>query len=144
MSVRILVADDERELRDLLVSFLKGEGYEAEGFADGETALAALRATAYDLVLTDLRMPNLDGVELLQQALEVYPDLMEPPRLRNGLEQRMPIGQSLDDVEQGPGRRTVFSHGLPNPHVRARPPKRKVGDACVPRRTATHDREGSL
>ena len=76
MTARILVADDERELRDILVSFLRGEGYEVDGFEDGEAALAALRGTAYDLLLTDLRMPRLDGVGLLQAAIELYPDLL--------------------------------------------------------------------
>jgi two-component system response regulator PilR (NtrC family) len=73
---RILVADDERELRDMLVSFLRGEGYEVDGVEDGEAALQALRGTAYDLLLTDLRMPRLDGVELLKEALALYPELL--------------------------------------------------------------------
>src|SRR5262249_23606857 len=76
MKERILVADDERELRDILVGFLRGEGYEVDGFEDGEAALAALRGTPYDLVLTDLRMPRLDGVGLLKEALEIYPDIL--------------------------------------------------------------------
>jgi len=73
---RILVVDDERELRDLIAGFLRDEGYEVDGFEDGEAALAALRGTAYDVVLTDLRMPKLDGVELLREALAIYPDLL--------------------------------------------------------------------
>src|SRR5262245_8491652 len=72
---RILVADDERELRDILVGYLRSEGFEVDGFEDGEAALRALRETAYDLVLTDLRMPKLDGVELLREALILYPDV---------------------------------------------------------------------
>jgi two-component system response regulator PilR (NtrC family) len=76
MKERILVADDERELRDVLIGFLKGEGYEVDGAEDGEAALALLRETAYDLVLTDLRMPKLDGVGLLKEGLALYPDLL--------------------------------------------------------------------
>src|SRR5438876_262223 len=52
MRERILVAHDGRELRDILVGFLGGEGYEGDGCGGGEAALAALRGTAYDRVST--------------------------------------------------------------------------------------------
>jgi two-component system response regulator AtoC len=58
---RILVVDDEESLRHLLTKMLVHEGYEVVTAGDGEEALALLGEDAFDLVLSDVRMPRLDG-----------------------------------------------------------------------------------
>ena len=69
MSVaRILVADDEPTFRALLGDILEQAGYEVVEVADGAAALAALERGDFDLVLSDRRMPRVDGLELLRRA----------------------------------------------------------------------------
>lgn len=62
---RILIADDDAMLRDLLVENLELEGYSVDAVVDGEEAIAALKNRSYEIMLTDLRMPGLDGIEVL-------------------------------------------------------------------------------
>ncbi len=64
---RILVADDEPSFRELLADILETAGHEVVEARDGEQALAALERGAYDLVLTDQRMPGIGGLELLRR-----------------------------------------------------------------------------
>jgi two-component system response regulator AtoC len=63
----ILVVDDEESLRHMLVLLLKREGYQATAVASGEQALAELERRAYDVVLSDIRMPRLGGLELMEE-----------------------------------------------------------------------------
>ncbi|HEY2749149.1 MAG TPA: sigma-54 dependent transcriptional regulator [Polyangia bacterium] len=63
----VLVVDDEADLRRMLVLLLKSKGYEATAVASGEQALAELAARSYDVVLSDIRMPKLDGLELMDE-----------------------------------------------------------------------------
>jgi len=63
----VLVVDDEEELRRMLVLLLKSRGYEATAVASGEQALAELGERAYDVVLSDIRMPKLGGLELVDE-----------------------------------------------------------------------------
>lgn len=69
-SKRILVVDDEAKMRRLLEMSLKGMGHEVMQAEDGSVALAAFDDTPFDLVLTDLRMPHMDGMELLRALRE--------------------------------------------------------------------------
>ena len=64
---RILVVDDEAELRKQLTTILRHKGYETDEAADGLEALEKLRGGEYPLVLCDVRMPNMTGLELLKQ-----------------------------------------------------------------------------
>ncbi len=73
---RLLIVDDEPSLTDKLCRLLQGEGYDAVGFTSGSEALAALPAGDFDLLLTDLLMPRMDGIELLRAALATHPDLV--------------------------------------------------------------------
>jgi nitrogen regulation protein NR(I) len=75
MSARILIVDDERNLRRVLAAHLKREGWDVEEAADGAEALNRLAQGAWSLVITDLKMPNLDGLGLLERAATRYPDL---------------------------------------------------------------------
>lgn len=71
----ILVVEDEAGMRTLLATLLEAEGYQVETADSGESALRRLRAAECDLLLTDLRMPGIDGLELLRQARRLRPDL---------------------------------------------------------------------
>jgi len=64
---RVLVVDDEESLRHMLVVLLKREGYEPTAVASGEAALAELARESYDVVLSDVRMPKLGGLELVDE-----------------------------------------------------------------------------
>jgi DNA-binding NtrC family response regulator len=65
---RILVVDDEANARQALAELLKEEGYSVEMAADGFKALPKIQEFAPDMVLTDLRMPGMDGLELMKRA----------------------------------------------------------------------------
>ncbi len=67
MSDRILVVDDDPTLRESLQLVLSAEGYQVAGAEDGEAALRRIEAAAFDVILCDLRMPGMDGMELLPQ-----------------------------------------------------------------------------
>ena len=69
----VLVVDDEEPLRQLLAVILRDRGYEARCVGSGEEALRELAARDYDLVLTDVRMPRLDGIALTRAILERQP-----------------------------------------------------------------------
>ena len=65
---RVLVVDDEPEVADLVAAALRGEGLAVETATSGREALARLRAGGIDLVVSDLRMPDLDGAELIERV----------------------------------------------------------------------------
>ena len=71
---RILVVDDEPAIRTLLHSYLVHDGYTVEEAEDGEAALAALRSGPVDLVLLDIMLPGMDGLEVLRQ-LRTFSDV---------------------------------------------------------------------
>ncbi len=67
MSKTILVVDDSSSIRQLVVSTLKGAGYGVIEAVDGKDALAKLNGTSIHMVVTDLNMPNLDGIGLVKE-----------------------------------------------------------------------------
>lgn len=71
----ILIADDEPSIRHVLTLTLADRGYDVRAVADGEDALRELAARPYDVVISDVRMPKLDGMTLLRRALEQSPEL---------------------------------------------------------------------
>ena len=71
---RVLIADDEDGLRWVLEKGFRGAGYEVTAVQDGSAALAQVRAQPFDLILLDVRMPGIDGLSLLKQVRELYPD----------------------------------------------------------------------
>jgi two-component system response regulator AtoC len=73
MSERVLIADDDDALRESLELVLSAEGYEVVSAPDGAAALALLEAQPVDVVLCDLRMPGMDGLELLPQLVRRLP-----------------------------------------------------------------------
>ncbi|HUS65977.1 MAG TPA: HD domain-containing phosphohydrolase [Kofleriaceae bacterium] len=75
-SARILVVDDERVIREILCEFLALEGYVVRGVEDGEKALTELRLRPYDIVISDLKMPKLSGLELLERITNEKLDVL--------------------------------------------------------------------
>lgn len=71
----ILIADDENDLRELLVQRLNRKGYQATGVPGGQEALGAISRGCFDLGVFDIRMPEIDGIELLRRAREAQPDM---------------------------------------------------------------------
>lgn len=76
-SKKVLVVDDYRSMRYLCMHILEGAGYRVESASDGLEALKMLRSTRYDLVVTDIDMPNLDGISLYNNAIHENPALKE-------------------------------------------------------------------
>jgi CheY-like chemotaxis protein len=70
----ILVVDDEPEMAQMLAEILQRVGHKVETAGDGQEALERLGRQTYDLVLSDLRMPNLDGPGLYNAVAEKHPD----------------------------------------------------------------------
>jgi len=71
--VRVLVIDDNQDVRDLIQFILEGAGYSVELAPDGEAGLRSQRARPADVVITDLFMPNQDGLETIARLREEYP-----------------------------------------------------------------------
>src|ERR687884_119905 len=71
---RILVVDDETPIRVTMSDMLRRRGYDVVAAASGEEALALLHQRPFDLLLLDLRMPGLSGLDIAQRARELHPD----------------------------------------------------------------------
>lgn len=74
-SITILVVDDEEMMRNLLTKILTRDGYHVITAEDGETALEILQKQAVELVISDLKMPRLNGLDLLKVVKQKYPDI---------------------------------------------------------------------
>jgi len=72
---RVLVVDDEKHQRDILEMILVSEGFETVSARNGRHALDTLRDEPFDAVLTDLKMPDMSGIDLLSELLEAQPGL---------------------------------------------------------------------
>lgn len=70
---RILVVDDEPLMRDILRCMLQTEGYEVEEAEDGLEGIQRYRAVPADLVITDLHMPRLNGLDMIKELLHEFP-----------------------------------------------------------------------
>ncbi len=71
---RILVVDDEMVVKQVVLDFLEMKGFEVVGADNGKEAMEKLSEAHYDLVLSDIRMPEMDGLELLKNVKKKYPD----------------------------------------------------------------------
>ncbi len=72
---RILVVDDEQAVRDLLSKTLTMADYDVDSADDGPSAIEKMRAVEYDLLITDLKMPGMDGLSVIREARKLAPDL---------------------------------------------------------------------
>lgn len=75
-SERILVVDDELFVRELLLEFLSAQGYEVSLADSGEKAVELMQTQPADLVLVDLKMPGINGIETLKQIKKIAPDIL--------------------------------------------------------------------
>src|SRR5271170_2828164 len=73
---KILIVDDETAQMNALCHTLRDHGYDPTGFSSAHAALAAMDTTKFELLLSDLMMPEMDGITLLQSALQKDPDLV--------------------------------------------------------------------
>src|SRR2546428_4980100 len=73
---KILIVDDERSMRELLERVFQRQGYTVRVAEDGSVALDMIRSSVYDLVISDVKMPRLSGIELLTQCREFSPETM--------------------------------------------------------------------
>jgi len=76
MKSRILVVDDEESIREFLEIMLKKEGYEPTTVDDGKEAVDMLKKKSFDLIISDLQMPNMTGIELLRKVREQDPEML--------------------------------------------------------------------
>jgi two-component system response regulator PilR (NtrC family) len=73
---KILVVDDDQGMRELLEIMLTGEGYKVNTAGDAEKALTRCRKETFDLIITDLKMPKMDGITFLREVKDLYPETM--------------------------------------------------------------------
>ncbi|WP_119308384.1 cell cycle two-component system response regulator CpdR [Cohaesibacter haloalkalitolerans] len=72
---QILLAEDDNDMRRFLARALQNAGYEVVSFDNGKSAYDRLREEPFTLLLTDIVMPEMDGIELARRATELDPDL---------------------------------------------------------------------
>lgn len=75
MLMKILLAEDDDDMRRFLVKALEKAGYQVAAFDNGASAYDRLREEPFSLLLTDIVMPEMDGIELARRATELDPDL---------------------------------------------------------------------
>ena len=71
MATYVLIVDDEKAIRDSIQIVLEEEGYKTDTSSDGKEALEKIKENNYDVVITDIKMPNMDGMELLKAASKI-------------------------------------------------------------------------
>jgi two-component system, cell cycle response regulator CpdR len=93
---RILIAEDNDSVRDYVMRGLQSAGHVVTACADGGVALAQLRNAAYDLLVTDIVMPVMDGIALALAASDVRPDM--PIIMMSGYAQERQRAHNLQDL----------------------------------------------
>jgi two-component system, NtrC family, response regulator PilR len=73
---KALIVDDEASIRDILVGFFESFGFEAVAAADGEEALKLYSDQTFDIVISDMMMPKMTGMELLQEIKQIDPNVI--------------------------------------------------------------------
>lgn len=96
---RVLVVDDESIIAQLIADVLGGEGFEVDTAPDGLAALDRLASRTYDVVLSDLRMPELDGLGLFREIEQRYPDLLRRFVFITGTSEHTDYHGFIDDVK---------------------------------------------
>jgi DNA-binding response OmpR family regulator len=72
---RILIVEDDEEMRSRLKDFLEDEGYESDSARNGSEALRKIKREPFDLILTDMRMPGLSGLDILPVVKRIQPEV---------------------------------------------------------------------
>ncbi len=71
----ILIVDDEKSVRDLIAKLLQKSGFQTHIAEDGLDAMSAIEENLPDLIITDFKMPRMDGIEFLARIWETYPNM---------------------------------------------------------------------
>jgi adenylate cyclase len=79
-SVKVLIVEDDEFLRELYAETLKGEGYQVETAADGEEGLAKIKSDGWDIILLDIILPKMSGIDIMKQ-LKADPSFKIPKAL---------------------------------------------------------------
>lgn len=114
MTSKILIIDDDPLLREVAVQFLSEVGHDCAVAEDGRLGLASLEASGADLVLLDMIMPNMDGVETLGQIKACWPDMpvvvMSAGTRTMAMQSLLRLASNLgaDEVMQKPLRREIL------------------------------------
>ncbi|HNO26707.1 MAG TPA: response regulator, partial [Leptospiraceae bacterium] len=69
----ILIVDDENDVREMFIKFLEKKGFDTVAASDALSAMRALKRGGIDLVLSDYQMPEMTGIELLQEIFKMHP-----------------------------------------------------------------------
>ena len=132
----ILVCDDERSICEMLDISLRREGHRVETVQAGQTAKNKIDGALYDVIITDIKMPNIDGIEVLRHAHRVSPDsaviLMTAVDDYEAAVEAVKAGGASDYIRKSPGlgRRDQAGH-----QSRARKIGSQQAEFCVtPRR----------
>ena len=96
---RVLVVDDESIIAQLIADVLGGEGFEVDTAPHGLAALDRLANRTYDIILSDLRMPELDGLGLFREIEQRYPDLVRRFVFITGTSEHTDYHGFIDDVK---------------------------------------------
>ena len=132
--MRVLVADDQEHMRELLVEALSADGHTVDPAEDGMAALKLLEQQTYDLVVSDLQMPQVDGPKLYQEIRRLKPDAAPFFIFITGEDEAPGYGTVSHRVE-GPRRdQAVQAQGVPADAGEAVP---RVGAASGPRRPSS-------
>ena len=96
---RVLVVDDESIIAQLIADVLGGEGFEVDTAPHGLAALDRLAIRTYDVVLSDLRMPELDGLGLFREIEQRYPQMLRRFVFITGTSEHTDYHGFIDDVK---------------------------------------------
>ena len=72
---KIMLAEDDDDMRNFLVKALQKAGHDVTSFGEGMSAFEEIKQTSFDLLLTDIVMPEMDGIELARRASELDPEI---------------------------------------------------------------------
>lgn len=96
---RVLVVDDESIIAQLIADVLGGEGFEVDTAPHGLAALDRLANRTYDVILSDLRMPELDGLGLFREIEQRYPELLRRFVFITGTSEHTDYHGIIDDAK---------------------------------------------
>ena len=103
----VLVCDDERSIRELLEIALRKEGHKVETVNSGEGAIRKIESARYDVVVTDIKMPNINGIEVLKHAHQISPEsaviLITAVDDYEAAVEAVKAGGATDYIRKGPG-----------------------------------------
>jgi CheY-like chemotaxis protein len=95
----VLVVDDESIIAQLIADVLGGEGYDVDTAANGLAALERLAQRTYGVILSDLRMPELDGLGLFREIEQRHPDMLRRFAFITGTSEHADYQGFIDDVK---------------------------------------------